>query len=379
MRTSGRMGVAVLVASFGWLATAAVAGQRQISVAKVKATIATRQKIVSPRGVQQQLFLDLGGIKQWVSIRGNDLRNPILLVLHGGPASPEAPAAWTFQAPWEDYFTVVEWDQRGSGKTYAANTPAQMAPGMNVAGMTRDAAALVQYLRERFHKKKIFILGHSWGTVLGVMLAQSHPDWFYAYIGVGQVVDTRRGEQIGYDFALGQAKAHHDDNAIRELTAIAPYPDKELTLQRVSVRSKWEMYYGGLAYGRRDFTWEANTWELSPDYSARDLHAIGAGSEFSLKYLLGPLLTVNLDGVRQLGCPVIEFVGAHDYTTPSSPVIDWLERLHAPSKRLVIFADSAHMIFQEQPGRFLVHLVDDALPYAVQAGDAAPAEEETGN
>jgi pimeloyl-ACP methyl ester carboxylesterase len=264
----------------------------------------------------------------------------------------------------------------GAESADEANTPAQMAPGMTAAGMTQDAAGVVQYLRERFHKKKIFILGHSWGTVLGVMLAQQHPGWFYAYIGVGQVINARRGEQLGYEFALREAYAHHNLDAIRELKAIAPYPGKNLTIERVAVRSKWEMYYGGLAYGRHDFAWDANTWELSPDYSVRDLQAIGTGSGFSLRYLLAQLLAANFDDVTHLGCPVIEFVGAHDYTTPSSPVIDWFKQLHAPSKRLVIFADSAHMMFEEQPGRFLVHLVDDALPYAVRAGDVAPPERE---
>lgn len=379
MRMSGKMRVIALAAAVGLLAGAAHAGSGQIPLAKVKATIAAREKIVSPHGIEQSLLVPINGTQQWISIRGNDLRNPILLVLHGGPGSPEMPAVWTFQAPWEDYFTVVEWDQRGTGKTYAANTPAQMAPGMSADGMTRDAASLVSYLRERFHKKKIFIMGHSWGTVLGVMLAQRHPDWFYAYIGVGQVVNTRRGETIGYEYALRQAEAHHNAKAVSELQAIAPYPGKELTLKRVAVRSKWEMYYGGLAYGRRDFAWDANTWELSPDYSSSDLDAISAGSLFSLKYLLTPLLDVNFDDVTHFGCPIIEFVGAHDYTTPTDPVISWFKRLEAPSKRLVVFADSGHMMFEEQPGRFLVHLVNDVLPYATRAGDAAPAEQETGN
>lgn len=376
MRMSGKTRVVALAAAVGLITGAAHADSGQISLARVKATIATREKIVSPHGIEQSLLLPINGVQQWISIRGNDLRNPILLVLHGGPGSPEVPAAWTFQSPWEDYFTVVEWDQRGTGKTYAANTPARMAPGMTAEGMTDDAAAVVSYLRERFHKRKIFIMGHSWGTVLGVMLAQRHPDWFYAYIGVGQVVNSRRGETLGYDFALREAQAHHNAAAIRELQAIAPYPGKQLTLKRVAVRSKWEMYYGGLAYGRRDFSWDAATWELSPDYAPRDLDAISAGSLFSLKYLLGPLLDANFDDVTHFGCPVIEFVGAHDYTTPSSPVIDWFKRLDAPSKRLVVFADAAHMMFEEQPGRFLVHLVNDALPYATQAGDAAPAEQE---
>ena len=366
----------VLAMSLGLLCGAAHAAPRQISLAKVRDIIATRERIVSPRGIQQQLYVPIGGIRQWISIRGQDLRNPILLILHGGPGSPEMPAAWTFQPPWEDYFTVVEWDQRGTGKTYEANTPAQMAPGMSVAGMTHDAADLVRYLRKRFHKKKIFILGHSWGTVLGVMLAQRHPNWFYAYIGVGQIVNMRRGEEVGYAWTLRQAQEHHNAEAIRELKAIAPYPGKILTIRKVSVRSKWEMYYGGLAYGRHNFEWDSRTWRLSPDYNSSDLRAIRAGSQFSLKYLLQPLLTVNFDHVTRFGCPVIEFVGAHDYTTPSSLLIQWFKRLHAPSKRLVIFSGSAHMIFEEQPGRFLVHLVDDALPYAIKAGDAAPPEKE---
>jgi pimeloyl-ACP methyl ester carboxylesterase len=368
-------GVALAV-GLGWLAAAAHAGAHRIALAKVRAIIGARERIVSPRGIEQHLFLRIDGLEQWISIRGNDLRNPILLVLHGGPASPEMPEAWTFQRPWEDYFTVVEWAQRGTDKTYAANTPAQMAPGMTIAGMTQDAAGVVRYLRRRFHKKKIFLLGHSWGTVLGVLLAQRHPDWFYAYIGVGQVVNMRRGERLGYEFALHRAEAQRNAAAVRQLKAIAPYPGASLTIQRVGVRSKWEMYYGGLAYGRRNFDWDAEAWVLSPDYSARDLQAIGAGSRYSLQYLLGPLLRVNFDDVTRFGCPVIEFVGAHDYTTPSSLTVRWFARLQAPAKRLVIFADSAHMMFEEQPGRFLLHLVDDALPYAIAAGDAAPAERE---
>ncbi|HEY1891467.1 MAG TPA: alpha/beta fold hydrolase [Steroidobacteraceae bacterium] len=379
MRISPRIWGVTLATSVVLLTGIAHGAAHQDPLAKAKAIIAAREKIVSPHGIQQQLYVPVDGIKQWISIRGNDVRNPILLVLHGGPGSPETPAAWTFRQPWEDYFTVVEWSQRGTDKTYEANTPAQMAPGMSVAGMTDDAAGIASYLRARFHKKKIFLMGHSWGTVLGVELAQRHPDWFYAYIGVGQVVNVRNGERAGYRYALQQAEAHHNADGVRELKALAPYPGKTLTVQQIGVRSKWEMYYGGLAWSRRDFSWDANTWMLSPDYSDADLNAIGDGSLFSLQHLLGQLLAVNLDDVTNFGCPVIEFVGAHDYTTPTSVVVDWFKRLHAPSKRLVVFADSGHMSFEEQPGRFLVHLVDDALPYARSAGDGAPGEKEITN
>jgi proline iminopeptidase len=232
--------------------------------ARVTGIIAANQKIVSPNGIQEQLKLHIDGIDQWVTIRGRDLRNPILLILHGGPASPDMPLAWTFQSSWEDYFTVVEWDQRGTGKTYASNTEAQMAPGMTIDGMTNDAAQVVDYLRKRFHKDKIFVMGHSWGSVLGVNLAQRHPDWLYAYISVGQIVNMLQNEEDGYAFALREAKAHGNADAIKELESIAPYPgDKGFTLDRVGVRSKWEMYYGGLAWGRKDFQFAADAWSLS--------------------------------------------------------------------------------------------------------------------
>jgi pimeloyl-ACP methyl ester carboxylesterase len=345
--------------------------------AKVTGIIAGNQKIVSPNGIEQQVKVRIDGIDQWLTIRGRDLRNPILLVLHGGPASPDMPQAWTFESPWQDYFTVVEWDQRGAGRTYAANTEEQMAPGMSIEGMTDDAAQVVEYLRQRFHKQKIFVMGHSWGSVLGVELAQRHPDWLYAYISVGQVVNMRRNEEDGYAFALREAKAHGNTAAVHELESIAPYPGpKDITLDQISVRDKWEMYYGGLAWGRQDYQFAADTWDLSPDYSEADLGAIGKGSVFSLKHLLKPLLSVDFDHTTQFGCPVVMFVGAHDNTTSHVLAEQWFDKLQSPSKRLVVFADSAHMIMLEQPGRFLVHLVDDVLPYAQKAGDAAAAETE---
>lgn len=332
------------------------------------------RKIVSPQGVDEMLKVRIGGIDQWLSIRGKDRRNPILLYLHGGPASPAMPEAYSYQTPWEDYFTVVQWDQRGAGKTYRANTEQAMAPGMSIDGMTDDAAQVVQYLRQRYGKDKIFVLGHSWGSVLGVKLAQLHPEWLYAYISVGQVVNGRHNEEAGYAFALQQAKAEGNDKALRELNSIAPYPGNSISFNAIGIRSKWEMYYGALAYGRHDYKFEDDTEELSPDYSEDDLDAIGKGAAFSFKYLSQPLLAVDFDNVTHFGCPVIMFAGAHDYTTSHELAEKWFAQIQAPSKHLVIFADSAHMIMQEQPGRFLVHLVSDALPLAQKVGDAAPAE-----
>ena len=131
--------------------------------------------IPQPRGVEELREVEIGGIKQWSSIRGRDRRNPILLFIHGGPASTEMPVSWLYQSPWEDYFTVVQWDQRGAGKTAAANDPALVTPTITIEQMTADGEELVALLRETFSKDKIFVLGHSWGTVIGLGIAQRHP------------------------------------------------------------------------------------------------------------------------------------------------------------------------------------------------------------
>src|SRR5580704_15873651 len=216
-------GVAMLLAPVSAHAVQAT----QFTRDDARAIIANVQKIVSPDGIDTKAAVPINGTMQWITVRGRDLRNPILLFIHGGPAAPEMPTSWTFQNDWEDFFTVVQWDQRGSGKTYAANDPAKVKPTLTVARMEQDTAELMQYLRAKYGKDKIFVIGHSWGTVLGLKLAQEHPEWLYAYIGMGQIIDMRESEQRDYESALASAKADHNQKAIQQLEAIAPYPNPQ--------------------------------------------------------------------------------------------------------------------------------------------------------
>jgi pimeloyl-ACP methyl ester carboxylesterase len=341
---------------------------------EVRGILADSRKIVSRNGVEELLAVPINGTKQWLSIRGRDRRNPILLVLHGGPGSPTMPTDYTFQSPWEDYFTVVEWDQRGAGKTYASNDPKALAATMTVKQMTSDAEEVVRYLQNTYGKKKIFLLGHSWGSVLGVELAQRHPEWFYAYLGVGQVVNMQKSEAIGYEFALQQAREHHNSDAEKELLALAPYPG-QLTFERIGVQRKWLMYYGGLTYGRTDYSYDGNARELSPDYTDEDLEKVDDGSLYSVTHLLGQLAAVNFDSVTRFKCPVFLFDGRHDYSTSHELAVDWFKKIEAPEKEFVWFDDSSHMVMQEEPGRFLYYLVKDIRPLAVASGDSAPDNE----
>jgi pimeloyl-ACP methyl ester carboxylesterase len=142
--------------------------------------------IRSPAGVQEGEFVDIGGIKQWVQIRGEDRDNPVLLFVHGGPGGTTLPISSGWR-PWEKHFTVVQWDQRGAGRTYGAAGDT-LGPTMTLERMTQDGVELAEYLRIHLHKDKIVLVGHSWGSFLGIHIVKQRPDLFYAYVGTGQVV-----------------------------------------------------------------------------------------------------------------------------------------------------------------------------------------------
>ncbi|MEC4593628.1 MULTISPECIES: alpha/beta fold hydrolase [Nitrospirillum] len=339
-----------------------------------RAILGTVGKVVSANGIDEAKAVEIGGIQQWITVRGKDRRNPILLVIHGGPAAPELPTRYLFEAPWTDYFTVVEWDQRGSGKTYLLNDPAKIAPTLSADRIVRDAEELVGYLRATYGKQKVFAIGHSWGTIIGLNLAARRPDWLYAYIGAGQIIDTVAAEKVNYAWVLDEARRRGEVQALKELEGIAPYPEKDgsLPIDKLGTERKWSVRFGGLTYGRDNYDYWENAERISPDYSDADFKAIDQGSGFSLPKLLPDLAGANFTGLTKLDCPVIIFAGRHDYTTPSEPVQAWFRKLSAPSKRFVWFENSAHMMYGEEPGRVLVHLVQDARPLAAAVGDVAP-------
>ncbi|MEO8451184.1 MAG: alpha/beta hydrolase [Gemmatimonadota bacterium] len=341
---------------------------RRDDVAKI---ITDARQIDTTLGVDELRAIDIGGIKQWISVRGKDRRNPILLFVHGGPGSPMMPASWFFQGPWEEYFTVVQWDQRGAGKTAASNDPAVVGPTITIDRMTADGEEVVQYLRATFAKQKIFLMGHSWGTFIGVNIAQRHPEWLHAYIGMGQAVYGLENERIGYEFALREAKAHANQAAVAELEKIAPYPDPDGTIpvDKVLVQRKWVIAYGGLTWHRSNYDYEQNAAKLAPEYTRADFAAMEKSDLTSLKQLLGPPNRLDYRQTTTFRCPVYLFQGRYDYETVSEVAHAWFERLKAPKKGFFWFEHSAHMIPFEEPGKLFIHLVQDVRPVAEAAGD----------
>lgn len=330
-----------------------------------RAIIADLDSIVTPKGIQENFQLDIGGVEQWVYARGNDKDNPVILMVHGGPASPLAPLAWTFQRPIEEYFTVVNYDQRGSGKTYRDNDTISLGKTIHIEQYVDDVIAIAEKILTRYQKKKVFLLGHSWGTIVGLKAALRRPDLFHAYIGVGQVIKPVENERLSFAYGLREAKKRNNQKAVEELMSIAPYPGTEpLTRHRIVIARKWAQYYGGLAAYRHEFDFFFKAHLLSPEYDRDDVRAINQGNVFTLGKILDEFLSVDFTQVTTFPIPVFQFMGKHDYTTPTQPTADWLEQVKAPYKKAVWFHDSSHLLPMEEPGKFLLELVTQVRPLA---------------
>ncbi len=336
--------------------------------------IAGLRKIVAPEGVERTEKLRIGGIDQWVSVRSRDLRNPVLLVLHGGPGWVAMPTSWYVAHGWDEFFTVIQWDQRGAGKTYGANDAATVAPTLTVDRMHADAEEVVQWARKTFRKEKVFVLGHSWGSILGLTLAAKHPEWLHAYIGVGQGIDALESERRGWAWAMEQARAAKNEEAIRDLDSIAPYAAGKtpVPLKDVMVQRRWLNFFGGAAWRRPDASFEGAAMALSPEYSDEEVRQVWKAEELSVERLLSVVLTTDLSQVKRLKTPLILFLGRHDYNVSATVAAEWFAGVKAPSKQLVWFEQSAHELMAEEPGKVLLSLVRHARPIAERAGDAAP-------
>lgn len=330
---------------------------------KARQIINDLDSIVAPDGIQENYEAKIGGIKQWVYVRGQNKNNPIILFVHGGPASPMSPVMWMFQRPFEEYFTVINYDQRASGKTYASNDTAGLASTIHINQYVDDAIELTTFIEKKYQKRKVILIGHSWGTIVAMKAALKRPDLFYTYIGIGQVINTKDNERISFEYAVNTATQRHNDTAVKELNSIAPYPgDKPITRERIIIARKWAQYYGGLSAYRRSSGYYFRAPLLSPVYTKDNITGIDDGNIFTLGKVLDEFLNVDFKNVKSFPIPVFMFMGRHDYTTPSEPTAQWLQNIKAPLKKGIWFENSAHLLPLEEPGKMLVTLLNEVKP-----------------
>lgn len=309
--------------------------------------------ITTPNGIDESKYVMIGGIEQWITIRGEDRSNPVVLFLHGGPGEATNPWAYATFRPWLKKFTLVQWDQRGAGRTLGKNGPS-LAPTITVDRMVRDGLELSELLRTTLKKDKLILVGHSWGSLLGVLMAKAKPDLFYAFVGTGQVgADPKTNYSVAYDAVLKAAESRGDQRAIRELKDVGrpPWVDG----RGYGVQRKWANMFEHADV----FLPSTLTLALSaPGYSLRDVNDWLDGQSFSAEQLVPQESAIDsktLGGEFHL--PVFVIQGAEDFTTPTSLARSFVQSIHAQRKAFVAIEGGGHFAVFTKPDAFLTALV----------------------
>ena len=315
--------------------------------------------IRSATGIDEAQYVSIGGIEQWVTIRGQDRANPVLLLLHGGPG--DVTSCWTFAmfAPWEERFTVVQWDQRGAGRTLKKSGPA-VAPTLTIDRMAQDGAELVEYLRKHLGKDKVILLAHSFGSIIGLQMVRTRPELFYAYVGTGQVADETKNYTAAYGALLKKARAVGNRRALDELTKIGPPPYSGR--EGLPVQRKWSNAFEG---ADRFLPSTLGLTLVAPGCSIEDINDSVAGQIFSADRLVPQ---TRSSGPKELGLkftvPMFFFQGAEDFTTPTELARDYLKAIQAPHKDFVPIPGAGHFAVFMRSDQFLKELVSRVRPLA---------------
>jgi len=293
--------------------------------------------------------ITLGGIEQYILIRGKNKNNPVILFLHGGPGSAQIGFIARYQKNLENEFIVVNWDQRGAGKSYSKNIPSN---SMTLAQFISDSKELVEYLCTRFAKEKIYIVGHSWGSLLGSRLTCSYSERIIAYIGIGQVVNMNDNELISYKYVLEEARKANKKGAVKVLEKIGEPPYKN-QMKDLRIQRKWLNKFKGAVYEKKLYKEIMGFLLTSPEYSFLNILNWVKGSSFSLKHLWSELLAFDITkDAPEIRVPVYFCIGRYDYNTPFELSYKYYETLKAPHKEYIWFERSAHSPIFEEPEKF---------------------------
>jgi len=314
---------------------------------------------IIPGSIGAMETVSIGGIPQQVWFRGIETRNPALLILHGGPGASEAALFRAFNSELEQHFLVVNWEQRGTGRSFHSDIPPE---SMTIAQFLRDLDEVVELIQKRFNTRCVILLGHSWGSALGTIYAFQHPEKVAAYVGIGQAANMPEGERMSYAYALTQAVAHGNREALDALRKIGPPPH---TVDDMLISRHWVERFGGsfhtdLSMGK--LIWAAlNTDEAN----FIDLILFGRGNRFSLEHLWREFSRFDLTIYRTFKMPMFFLLGRYDRQVPAQLAASYFETIQAPYKRLIWFEHSAHNPPFEEAETFNRVMIEDVLPIVI--------------
>src|SRR5712691_3265753 len=294
--------------------------------------------------IDRVLFVPLGGLEQWISIRGEDRSNPVLLVVHGGPGEAQWPAADIFK-PWEKAFTVVQWDQRGTGHTYGHY--GEKTPDVTLDRISKDGVELAAYRCRELHKKKITVLGHSWGSLVAVHMVQLCPELFAAY------VNTQ------FELHLAKARREGDEAQIKKLEAIGR-PDPTNTKQYFSLGSLISIM------APSDQAWIKHLHTQFPELKAREPEQaknLDDGMMFTAERVLPDQVATDLPKTAcDIRTAFFVIDGQDDHVAPTSAAVGYFNCVKAPKKELALIPNAGHFAWMTASDKFLEALVSKVRP-----------------
>jgi pimeloyl-ACP methyl ester carboxylesterase len=308
--------------------------------------------------IDEAMYVPIGGLEQWVTIKGTDRSKPVVLVLHGGPGSAQSAIADSLYPGWERDFTLVHWDQRDAGRTFLKNGEA-VEPTITVERMTDDGLEVAEFLREHLRKDKIILTGGSWGAVLGVRMAHARPDLFHAYVGLAQPTSWERVVAASYARVREIAAAKGDGPALDALNAVGS-PPWDSVEQFQSFRAVLQPYQAELT------TAASPRFALASEYAAEVQQNGERMRAFSLRYTWALLTTVDLTTLTDFEVPIFLIHGEVDLTIPPQAARAYFETIRAPRKEFYLVPGTGHNPSAPEIEKLREVLLGEVLPLATR-------------
>jgi len=315
--------------------------------------------------ISEKVFVNIGGVKQGMFIKGKNINNPVLLFVHGGPSFPEYFLFDKYPSGLEDYFTICYWEQRGGGLSYNSDIPIE---SMTFEKLTSDAIEVTNYLRKRFDKKKIYIMAHSGGTIFAIQAVQQSPELYEAYIGIAQITNQAESEKLAYKYMMDEYNNQGNKKAIEKLSKY-PIIDSDtyiLPFHKSLIRDKYmhELGIGTMRNMKNVFkdvfiqVWKCKAYTIKEKINIWE-------SKFSFvkkTKLLDQLFKTDISKkILILNIPVYFFSGKYDLTVNHDLSKSYLEKLEAPVKGFYTFNESAHSPIFEEPQKVKEIMINDVL------------------
>jgi len=331
------------------------------SPGKIKPFVDKNGKVVKG-SISQKVYVEINGIRMGLIIKSKNTSNPVLLFVHGGPGMPEYPLTKTYPTGLDEYFTVVWWDQRGSGLSYSSDISAKT---MTTKQFVSDTIKVTNYLRERFGQNKIYLMGHSWGSYIAIQAAAKSPELYHAYIGVGQISNQMESEKIAYKYMIKYYNAKGDKKTVKKLEATPIETIDYLPDAYNKIRDD-VMHRAGIGTTHKMKSVVSGIFMpvmQNREYTLKEKINIWLGKAFSNSTVLNnELYRTDLSkNITKLDIPVYFFSGIYDYTVNYSMSEAYLKKLSAPIKGFYLFKESAHSPIFEEPKKVVHIMQEDVL------------------